>query len=168
MDLPTRLPPTESREGRAGDLRTAPIVELALRLGALGLLLYVAVVLIQPFVEVAIWSIVLAVALYPVYERLAHWLGGRRRLAAALLTIVSLLVIIGPATWLALGLVDSLRAISADFDVSALTLPAPPAIVKTWPLIGQPIYQFWELASTNLSEALKTIAPHLKPLGGIL
>ena len=167
MDAPTN-PPTQSRKDGAVDLRTTPIVELALRLGLLVFLLYLAIVLLQPFLEVAIWSIVIAVALYPPYEHLVAWLGGRRRLAAALITIATLLVIIGPATWLALGLIDSLRAISSDLDFSALALPAPPASIKTWPLIGETIYQFWDLAATNMREFVAKIAPHLAPLGSIL
>jgi predicted PurR-regulated permease PerM len=35
-------------------------------------------------------------------------------------------------------------------------------------LIGEPIYQFWELASTNFSAALAKIIPQLKPLGSSL
>ncbi len=93
---------------------------------------------------------------------------GRRRLAAALTTVLSLLVIIGPATWLALGLVDSVRMISERLDPSILAVPSPPVSVKDWPLIGEPIYQFWDLASTNLSAAFATIVPQLKPLGGRL
>jgi predicted PurR-regulated permease PerM len=124
--------------------------------------------LLQPFIAVAVWSIVIAVALSPPYERLAGWLGGRRRLAAAMMTIAFLVVIIGPATWLALGLIDSLRAVSTEFDLSTLTLPAPPPSIKGWPLIGQPIYQFWDLASTNLRGAVAKIAPYLQPVGTML
>ena len=40
--------------------------------------------------------------------------------------------------------------------------------MKDWPLIGEPIYQFWDLASTNLSAAFAKIVPELKPLGGRL
>src|SRR5262249_35191206 len=40
--------------------------------------------------------------------------------------------------------------------------------VKSWPLIGEPIYQFWALASNNLREAIAEIAPHLKPVGSML
>ena len=162
-------PTVEGRSDIAGaDLRTAPIVELAIQLGALGLLLYLELTLIWPFITVAIWSIVIAVALYPAYERLAHWLGGRRRLAAALMTGMSLLVVIGPATWLALGLIDSLRTVAERLDFSTLSLPAPSAKVKGWPLIGDAIYQYWELASTNLQAALAKIAPQLKPVGSSL
>ena len=33
--------------------------------------------------------------------------------------------------------------------------------IKEWPLIGEPIYQFWDLASTNLSAAMAQIVPQL-------
>jgi len=110
----------------------------------------------------------LSVALYPAFEWISLRLGGRRRLAAALVTILSLLVIVGPASWLALGLVDSVRLIAERLDLANLTIPPPSSSVKEWPLIGEPIYQFWDLASTNLSAALAQILPQLKPLGSSL
>jgi predicted PurR-regulated permease PerM len=150
------------------DRLTATWVELVIRLGVLGLLLFFSFTLVSPFITMAIWSVVLTVALYPVYDRVAGWLGGRRRLAALLLTIFNLLIVIGPATWLTLGLIDSIRNMSEHLDLSGLVLPAPPAVVKTWPIIGNSIYEFWDLASTNFQAALAKTAPLLKPLGSIL
>jgi predicted PurR-regulated permease PerM len=150
------------------DRLTATWVELAIRLAVLGLLLYFSFTLVRPFITIAIWSVVLTVALYPVYDWMVGKLGGRRRLAAILLTILNLLIVIGPATWLTLGLIDSLRNLSEHLDLSGMTLPPPPNAVKTWPIIGDSIYQFWDLASTNLRAALAKIAPQLKPLGSIL
>jgi predicted PurR-regulated permease PerM len=147
---------------------TTTFIELAIRLGVLALLLYWSFILVQPFISIVIWSAVLAVALYPFFEWISSRLGGRRRLAAVLTTIVSLLVVIGPATWLALGLIDSLRIISDRLDPSTLAIPPPATSVKEWPLIGEPIYQFWDLASTNFTAALAKIIPQLKPLGGRL
>jgi predicted PurR-regulated permease PerM len=147
---------------------TSSFIEVAIRLGALALLLYWSLVLISPFISIVIWSAVLSVALYPVFEWIALRLGGRRRLAAVLVTILSLLVIIGPATWLALGLVDSLRLIADRLDLANLTIPRPTDSVKEWPLVGEPIFQFWDLASTNLRAALGQIMPQLKPLGSSL
>jgi predicted PurR-regulated permease PerM len=141
----------------SGSDQTTTVVELVIRLGVLALLLYWSFLLVEPFISIVIWSAVLAVALYPVFEWISFRLRGRRRLAAVLTTILSLLIVIGPATWLALGLIDSLRVISDRLD--------PSNSVKEWPLIGEPIYQFWELASTNLSAALAKIIPQLKPLG---
>ena len=151
-----------------GDQITASFIETAIRLAVLALLLYWSFVLVQPFISIFIWSAVLAVALYPIFEWISFRLGGRRRLAAALTTVLSLVVIIGPATWLAMGLVDSVRMISDRLDPSMVAIPSPPVSVKDWPLIGEPIYQFWDLASTNLSAAFATIVPQLKPLGGRL
>lgn len=161
--MPAAEPDPESR-----DRLMATGVELTIRLGILAILLYWSFVLIQPFITIAIWAVVLTVALYPAYERLVALLGGRRRLAAVLLSVLSLLVVIGPATWLALGLIDSLRFLSERLDLAALTPPPPPEMVKGWPVIGEPLYQFWELASNNLNAALAKIAPQLKPIGGTL
>ena len=148
--------------------QTTSFIEVAIRLGALALLLYWSLLLISPFISIVIWSAVLSVALYPAFEWLSLRLGGRRRIAAALITILSLLVIVGPAAWLALGLVDSVRLIAERIDLANLTVPPPSSSVKEWPLIGEPIYQFWDLASSNLSAALAQILPQLKPLGSSL
>jgi len=150
------------------DQLTASFIAIAVRLGVLALLLYGSLVLVRPFISIVLWSVVLTVALYPVFQWTSFRLGGRRRLAAALITILILLIVIGPATWLALGLVDSLRMISERLDFATLTIPPPSKSVKDWPLIGNPIYQFWDLASTNFQAALAKIMPQLKPLGSSL
>ena len=158
----------EKQDTAKSGLTTTSFIEVAIRLGALALLIYWTLILVQPFLSIAIWSAVLTVALYPIFEWSSRQLGGRRRIAAALITLLSLLIIIGPATWLALGLVDSLRLISERLDLANLTIPAPSTSIKEWPLIGEPIYQFWDLASTNLSAAMGQILPQLKPLGSSL
>src|SRR5215475_832653 len=112
-------------------------VEPVLRIAALGLLLYACVILLLPFVTIGVWSVVLAVALYPAFKWISFWLGGRPRLAAAVVTLLGLLFVIGPATWLILGLIDSVRTIYDHFDLSKVSLPAPPSGVKSWPLIGE-------------------------------
>ena len=160
--------PTDQDFSSGRDRLTATWTDLALRLGLLALLLYWSFLLLRPFITIMIWSVVLTVALYPVYVWMVSRLGGRRRLAAVLLTLVNLLIVIGPATWLALSLIDSLRTLSDRLDLSVLTLPPPPITVKAWPFIGDHVYQFWELASTNLQAALVKIVPQLKPMGSIL
>jgi predicted PurR-regulated permease PerM len=142
--------------------------ELTIRLGLLALLLYWSFLLVRPFITIMIWSVVLTVALYPAYVWLVSGLGGRRRLAAILLTLLSLLVVLGPATWLALSLIDGLRTLADRIDFADLALPPPPDTVKAWPVIGNPLYQFWDLASTNLHAATAKIMPQLKPVGSVL
>src|SRR5258708_17100177 len=90
----------------SGDRLTATWVELIIRLGVLGILLYWTFLILQPFITLAIWIVVLTVALYPLYDPIVVLFGWRRRLAAAELTVLTLLVVIGPATWLLLCLID--------------------------------------------------------------
>jgi predicted PurR-regulated permease PerM len=160
--------PNADHNPSASDQVTASWIELAIRLGVLGFLLYLSLFLIYPFLTIAVWSVVIAVALYPLYERIVDLVGGRRRLAAVLLTLLSLTVVIGPATWLALSLIDSVRTLAERLDLSALALPPPSQSVKSWPLIGDSIYKFWELASNNLQATIVQIAPSLKPIGSSL
>ena len=140
------------------------VIELAIRLGILGFLIYWTFVLVRPFIPILLWSIVLAVALYPAFDWLARRLGDRRALAATLITAVGLAVVIGPATWLGLGLVEGLRALSEQFSAGAVSVP-PPTSVKAWPVIGLPLFEAWDLASSNLESTLRRIAPQLKLLG---
>ena len=158
----------EQPDPAARDYGIPLAVEPLLRIAALGVLLYACVILLSPFVSIIVWSVVLAVALYPAFKWISVGLGGRPRLAAALVTLLSLFFVIGPATWLILGLIDSVRTISAQFDLASFSLPAPPTGVKTWPLVGEPLYQFWDLASTNVSSALTELVPYLKPIGSSL
>src|SRR3981189_1073892 len=76
------------------------VIQLVIRLGLLAFLIYWTFVLIRPFVPILAWSIVLAVALYPIFSLLSRLLGGRPKLAAAILTIINLGIVIGAATWL--------------------------------------------------------------------
>lgn len=154
----------EQGDSSGRDQLTANFVDLAIRIGFLGLFLYWSLVLVRPFITIAIWSVVLTVALYPVFDWMALHLGGRRRLAAVLITIFSLLVVIGPATWLAFSLIEGLGMISERFDLATLSLPPPPKSVRDWPLIGDQVYQFWDLATTNFGAVLAKVVPQLKPL----
>ncbi len=150
---------------RARDRGSARLIDTAIRLSVLALLLYFSVTLIAPFLTVGIWSAVITVALYPLYCRMVTVLGGRRRLAAVLLTIITLLIVIGPATWLTWGLLDGMKSLYSRLEVLSTQVPQPSEAVKGWPLIGEQLYKIWSLAASNLVAAFEMIAPHLKQFG---
>lgn len=154
------------REIQRRDRLTETYAELAIRLGLLGIFLYWSLTLVRPFISIIIWSAVLGVALYPVFEWIAARLGGRRRLAAFVTTALSLFVVIGPATWLVLGVIESVQLVVGRPDI--LLLPHPSDAVKSWPVFGEQIFQFWDLAATNMKLALAKIAPQLRPLANFL
>lgn len=150
------------RQTRSGD----EIMQLAVRLVLLAFLLYWSFVLVRPFIPTLAWAVVLTVALYPPYDWLAIHLGGRPKLAAAIVTIIGLLIIIGPALWLGVGLIDGLQEFAGQLGAGTLAIPSPPEGVKDWPIVGAQVFGLWQQASTNLQAALREVAPHLKPLAG--
>ena len=136
-----------------------------IRIVCLGLLGYWSLILIRPFLTIIVWSIIIAVALYPIFDWLSARLYGHRALAAVAITVFTFFVMLGPATWLALSLAETVRTLFARFGDGSLAIPAPSEAVKAWPLIGEKIYEIWQLASTNLRALVIEAAPHLKPLG---
>jgi predicted PurR-regulated permease PerM len=143
-----------------------PTIDLAIRLGFLALLGYWSFRVIAPFITIGLWSALLAVALYPLYEWLTRQL--RPRLAATLVTLLSLMVVLGPVTWLAFGMVSGISSLVAEFNTGRFVVPAPPDAVKAWPVIGENLYQLWSLAANNIANAVTKAAPLLKPVGAKL
>jgi len=144
------------------------VIQLVIRLGLLAFLLFWAFLIIRPFVPILTWSIVLAVALYPVFILLSRLLGGRPKLAAAIITIINLGIVIGPATWLGVNAVDGLKEFAGNLSAGNLAVPSPPDGVKNWPLVGPQLFELWNQASSNIRAALREVAPHLKPLAGTM
>ena len=95
-----------------------------IRLGLLGLLGYWSWGIIAPFLTIVLWSAILTVALYPLFDRLAGWLG-RRRLAAALVTLLCLLVVVVPVAWLGLGMISGAKLMAKEVEAGLPSIPLP-------------------------------------------
>jgi predicted PurR-regulated permease PerM len=156
-----------------GDTRTVQrsrlggeVIQIAIRLALLAVLIYWSFLLLDPFIPILVWAVVLAVALYPAQEWLSGLLGGRPRTSALIMTLAVLAVFLGPAAWLGIGLVDGLRGISDQLTSGNVDIPSPPDGLKDWPLVGGPLYDLWKMASENLDAALRQLAPYLKPVAG--
>ena len=143
-------------------------VEAAIRIGLVAILVFWCFVIVKPFITPIIWGIIIAVAVYPLYQRLKTALGGRQGLAATLYTLFFLIILIVPTVLLAGTLVESVKFLAEGFGSGTLTVPPPPESVGSWPLVGEPLMEFWRLASENLKAALQQIAPHLKVVGAWL
>ena len=144
------------------------VIQLVIRLGLLAFLIYWTILLIRPFVPILAWSIVLAVALHPIFNFLSKLLGCRPKLAATILTVVNLGIVIGPATWLGLSALDGVKEFAGNLGAGNLVIPSPPESINNWPLIGPIFYEFWYQASSNIRAALRELAPYLKPLASVL
>ena len=123
--------------------------------------------ILAPFATILLWSAILAVALYPFFDWLARFLN-RPRLAAIVVTLLSLTVVVGPVTWLSLGLIGGVGTLVSKLDAGQLGVPLPPETVKNWPLVGERLHELWTLSATNMKAMLVELAPKLKPVSGRL
>jgi predicted PurR-regulated permease PerM len=143
----------------------ARALEATIHIGLVVLLLYWCFKIGQPFIEITVWGIIIAVAIHPGYDRLKSALGGRGRLAATLITLLALIVLLVPTYMLSESLINTAREYSAHLKEGTLSVPPPSESVRSWPVIGEPLFKFWSLASDNLGAAMGKMTPQLKKFG---
>jgi predicted PurR-regulated permease PerM len=102
---------------------------------------------------------------YPAFAWLEARLGGRGGLAATLISLGLLTLVIGPAVLLGGSAIDSLRSIAASLSEETFAIPPPSETVKSWPLVGERVYQAWASAAEQLGDTLVRFAPQLGTLG---
>ena len=144
------------------------LIEVMIRVALIGVLAYWTLMIVSPFAPIIAWSGIMTVAIHPTYVQLAEALRGRHRLAAISLTVLGLLVVLGPVTWLAVDLVEFLGRTIPALRSSHWLVPKPPETVKDWPILGAQIYDYWTLASANIRSALAPVLPQLEPVGARL
>ena len=109
-----------------------------------------------PFVSIILWSVILAMALHPLHKILSGKMGGRPKLASSIIVIFALAIIFIPIWLLVDSLFEEVKALKVSFDNGTLSIPPPTEQVKSWPVIGERLYDIWQNASENLGQtALK-------------
>lgn len=140
-------------------------LQAAIRIGIVLLLVVWCFTLVRPFLVPIVWGIIIAVATYNLFGRLRALVGGRAGVAAGVYVVIGLVIVVFPAFLLAGTLVDGMRALAGGLAAGTLQVPPPPAVIESWPLIGGPLFRFWQLASLNLEQALGRIGPELTAIG---
>ena len=146
-------------------LFTNRVIEVAIRLTLTFLIVALCFKIIEPFMIIVVWGIIIAVAIFPLYNKLGLALGGRFKLAAILYTLFALSLLIAPSIMVSGSVVDTSSHLAKSFSAGTLEIPPPDQSVSEWPVIGEQVYLFWNQASTNLEQTLKQNIPEIKKLG---
>lgn len=144
-------------------LLSRSLLDLIIRVGLIGGLVYWCYRVAEPFIGLLLWSIILAVALAPLHQRLSRWLGGRPKSASLIVVLLTLLAFTIPGALLAGSLAESVPKLfhHADGQATVLRVPDPPDFIADLPLIGDRLHSAWMLATENLETALKPLQPAL-------
>jgi predicted PurR-regulated permease PerM len=140
-------------------MRTA--TEVAVRLGALFLLVAWCLQIVAPFLGIVVWALIIAIAAAGPYQRLRVALGGRAGLAATTFVLVLLVLLFVPAVMLSETLVSGAHHFAEQLASGGLSIPVPPERVADWPIVGDRLYPLWLLASENLQAVLQRLEPQL-------
>ncbi|HEU4768234.1 MAG TPA: AI-2E family transporter, partial [Pyrinomonadaceae bacterium] len=121
----------------------------------------------SPFLRLLVWSIILAVTMYPVHQWLARRIGRRQGLTSVILALLGVAVIVVP-TWLLMNsFADSVRGFVDAVQQNTLQIPPPRESVKNWPVVGRNIYDTWSQAGTDLPGLVQTMQPKIGELARV-
>jgi predicted PurR-regulated permease PerM len=146
--------------------RSPDLVRTTLQLLTLGILIVLTFLIVRPFLVSMIWAIMIAVSTWPLLLRVQRWLGGRRSLAVALMTIALLLTLVLPLI-LGISAVVGSRGAVAEWSQTLAThgVPPPPPWVGTLPLVGAKITATWqEIAAEQPEQLAGRLRPYLQPI----
>lgn len=140
-------------------------VEIAVRLAVIALVTWWCFYILRPFILPIIWGTIIAVALARPFGRLVALMGGRRGPAAVVFTLAAVFLIVLPTFRIADSVVRSSIGLAQGIEEQTLVIPPAKESVQDWPLIGDRVYEAWNLAATNLDAAVARFSPQLRALG---
>lgn len=132
-----------------------------LGIGTLAVLVLGCLVVLVPFMTGLLLAVILTYSTWPLYARLRRVVGGRRTLAAALMTLGACIVLIAPFLFVAFSLADSAsELVEALRKAFADGPPALPDWITGLPFVGERLNAYW----TNLSQDSSHLFDDLKGL----
>ncbi|HEX9172552.1 MAG TPA: AI-2E family transporter [Telluria sp.] len=140
------------------------LLDVLLRAGVVAALALLCYRIFAPFLGLTAWSIILAVTLYPIHQRLARSMGGKQGLAATVLVLLGISLIGIPTAVLMGALGDSLQQFIVSVREGTLKIPAPSPDVATWPVIGPRLHELWAQAHADLPALVRGMQPQARDL----
>ena len=125
---------------QAGDknlrkLLSRDLAETLIRLGLVAFLLVVSWRVFEPFAQLVLWALILAVALGPLHQRFAARLGGRQGLSATILVLACLVLLGVPIAFMGESLFGTVKDAHAALESGAVVIKEPDPSVADWPSV---------------------------------
>jgi predicted PurR-regulated permease PerM len=131
------------------------------QIGALLFLLVWCFRILTPFLNVVMWAMIIAVAIYPVHVILTAKIGGREKTSAVGFVLIGLAVIIVPTYLTADSSISALSTLGTSLQEGSVKISPPNESVAGWPIIGEKVYGAWSEAAVNLEATLNKYQPQL-------
>ncbi|WP_162823779.1 AI-2E family transporter [Lysobacter sp. TY2-98] len=127
------------------------LLETLVSLGLILVLVYLCGRVFMPFASLLTLGMILAIALFPMFDWLAQRVfRGKRGLIATLLVLVTLVLVGVPLLMLAGAVATQLGGFHDALEAGTLGLEPPNPKVAEWPIVGERIYAGWSAAANDL------------------
>ncbi len=148
-----------------GEARWRQFVQLA----AVVAVVFACYLVLQPFMPALLFAAVVCSATWPLYVRLRSALGDRPALAALVMSMLLIVLVIGPTVLLALSLADNVSAAAESVKALLRGGPiAPPAWLRRLPLTGDLLADYWIRIGASGDSLLTQAQGLLEPLRNFL
>ncbi len=141
------------------------LLDVLIRSGMVALLVLWCYQVLHPFLDLLLWSIILAIALYPLHSWLRSRLGNSDRRAATMIVLLVVITLLVPVYFLGISLAESVSAVHSALESGKYHIPPPVESVAEWPLVGQGLYDLWTKAYTDEVGFVRQLVPQLRSLG---
>jgi len=138
------------------------ITRITLAVLFIGVLMAAGFWIMRPFLLALIWATTISVATWPIMLRLQSWLGGKRSLAVAGMTLALLLVFVVPFALAILTIVNHAdQIVGWAKGLATYSLPPPPDWVGKLPLGGSKLSEAWqEVAAVGPGGLRERLVPY--------
>lgn len=132
---------------------------------ALALVVIGCVLVLKPFLSALLWAVILTFSSWPAYRRLLDWVGGRRSLAALLMTLGITAILLVPSVVIVLTLAEDVKELGSTM-VSWFQQgpPAPPSWLDRIPWVGSELVQIWNDHAADSKQLLTTAEQFVEPV----
>jgi predicted PurR-regulated permease PerM len=140
------------------------VARIMLLVISIGLLLTGSLWILLPFMVALAWATMIVISTWPILVKVQQGAGGRRWVAVIVMTIVALVIFVGPLLAAVSTLFDAAtRSPAVLRDLVDRGLGPPPAWIAKLPAVGERITERWTELSAGGPEALvETLKPYAR------
>jgi predicted PurR-regulated permease PerM len=144
-------------------------IEIVASITLLAFLVIGCFVILRPFLAALSWALILAITTWPAYQWLGARLGGRRTLAALLMTALLSVAFVLPFAIAAPRVAQNVAALASEGRVLlGEGPPGPPSWLAEIPVVGPPIEAYWLTSAADLGQFTAELAAYLPAVTGWL
>lgn len=138
------------------------LIDTFIRFGLIALLAVFCFRIFQPFLDLLVWSLILAITLYPLQLRLRGKLFASDGRTATLIIVLVIAIVLVPTYLLGIALIESVEHAMAIARSGEFHIPPPPEAIAGLPVVGQKIHDAWQMAATDITGLLQKLGPQIK------